>query len=468
MIQICGATYIQSVPSLSPVSASWLQASNGNLASAGSLVDANANENSNYPKYRISGSDSTNNFDDDYYITELVTSNGNKIYANETNTKHLFLKDNRWYLTDDWQNVDAGNVGPAYYSEDNGITWLSYIGESVLNMSMYEYVYNISGAGTSEFDGNYFDTRVTIAGQPSYMSGGKETTTSAKLLFFSSYSSCWYLNYAGFTINELKTSAENNNDDPLSYLPISTTGYYSKTDDIAGEWTYSEWTVKTPVPKITKISSIDVSDENTDVYIVSGAGITDANGTYTRSGNTSDGYPLYVKGDWQLYYQNDVIRTCTVIVNPSLYPAYVYAMQSGSDGNYAGGTWEANGSGYGSAPTVVKGGSESGGGSTDKTYLYTVSGAGTASANGDYWDTGETNYGYPICTNGTYYLYFFGGDEWWVLDDALNAPPFAYHCSVMNVAPNEGSWNVESGSSPAPTITAYAGGNTNTGRYCST
>jgi hypothetical protein len=119
------------------------------------------------------------------------------------------------------------------------------------------------------------------------------------------------------------------------------------------------------------------------------------------------------------------------------------------DGDFDVPDWVGKGSGSGN------GDSGSGDG---KTYVYTVSGAGTAAANGNYWDTGETNYDYPICTNGNYYLYFFGGDEWWVMDDVMNAPPFAYHCSVMNVAPNEGSWSVESGASPAPTITKYSGG----------
>ena len=132
----------------------------------------------------------------------------------------------------------------------------------------------------------------------------------------------------------------------------------------------------------------------------------------------------------------------------------------------------------------------SGGGNTpsDKEYKYTVSGAGDADANGNYWATGETvaiptifvdvdnekNFisqraEYPIYTNGKYYIVPNEGVGQYIIDDAVTpngAPnyrgPFVNSGTLSGGVciantPADGSWEVLGGTAPAPTVTEYAG-----------
>jgi hypothetical protein len=133
------------------------------------------------------------------------------------------------------------------------------------------------------------------------------------------------------------------------------------------------------------------------------------------------------------------------------------------------------------------------GSSDGKTYVYTVSGAGLADVNGDYWATGETvkintnfidpndryntiwrDTEYPIYTNEKYYIVPNGGTGQWIIDDAVtpNGAP-NYRGPFINTGtlsgdvciantPADGSWEVLGGTAPAPTVTAYAGGGGNT------
>ena len=84
---------------------------------------------------------------------------------------------------------------------------------------------------------------------------------------------------------------------------------------------------------------------------------------------------------------------------------------------------------------------------SDKTYLYTVSGAGTAEANGDYWETGDGTY-----TNGTCTMFFESASGDWY----LGADPTAPYYYRMGGNPL-GNWTVFKGTAPAPTVVEYAG-----------
>lgn len=101
-----------------------------------------------------------------------------------------------------------------------------------------------------------------------------------------------------------------------------------------------------------------------------------------------------------------------------------------------------------------------------KTYVYTVSGAGTTAANGDYWltdqvyDDGETTY--PIYTNGTYYMYC-SGSLWFIDQDTDDSGMNDLYWANGNK--DTGAAGLEWKSSengfdelPAPTVTAYQGG----------
>lgn len=101
---------------------------------------------------------------------------------------------------------------------------------------------------------------------------------------------------------------------------------------------------------------------------------------------------------------------------------------------------------------------EGGGSGSDsgKTYVYTVSGAGTDSANGDYWDSGETfSGGNPVYTNGVCEMYFDGAGYSGITDIAGyrgEAEALYYGTGFTN------SWwvNAPMGKEPAPTVTEYS------------
>ena len=88
---------------------------------------------------------------------------------------------------------------------------------------------------------------------------------------------------------------------------------------------------------------------------------------------------------------------------------------------------------------------------SEKTYVYTVSGAGDSRFDGNYYATGESKNDYPVYTNGFSKLYYTG--SWWGLeyDEGMTD----YIC--VNEDPT-GTWSVDLGISDAPTVTAYQGG----------
>jgi hypothetical protein len=89
---------------------------------------------------------------------------------------------------------------------------------------------------------------------------------------------------------------------------------------------------------------------------------------------------------------------------------------------------------------------------------YTVSGAGTAAANGQYCQTGTLN-GKPKYTKGSYTIEYTPD---WIINDEGNGPNWLirsgssdlYYASVTTDTPPLSGWVVASGGSPAPTLSS--------------
>lgn len=219
-----------------------------------------------------------------------------------------------------------------------------------------------------------------------------------------------------------------------------------------------------PIPTVEFISSgsNDSGDSGSGndkiyVYTVSGAGTPGIDGNYYDTGETTKGpmgddlgFHIYTNGTAKLEFMIEYSQWSL-----SLDGSQKYSINWADDTMASATTSLVFGDNP--TPTITKYAGGDNAGVSDKTYLYTVSGAGTASANGDYWDSGEVKDGYPIYTNGTCYLYYFGDDGWWMIDTDL-VPSFMYHAISFDVMPDETAWAVEDGTAPAPTVTAYAGG----------
>lgn len=99
-----------------------------------------------------------------------------------------------------------------------------------------------------------------------------------------------------------------------------------------------------------------------------------------------------------------------------------------------------------------------------KTYVYTVSGAGSKEVNGDYWDTGELVEGYPSYENANgvkIYCQIITGLGQWV----IHSPSGGDHLyaawwngdTVYNPLEACIYWRTMDGANPLPTITIYSG-----------
>lgn len=288
---------------------------------------------------------------------------------------------------------------PTNYGSGSSTITVSYAGAEnkiiILNWNISEatasdktYVYTVSGFGMEECNGDYYDSgKTNISNQPIY-TNGKVALSNDEIWLWHFHS----LEYAS---------------DIEAYYWQDNIEADSPVGDASTGWKLG-WANEITIGTVTAYTGDETGEStSSDTYIVSGAGMSDANGTYTRSGDTSSGHPLYVNGKFKLYYDPYVPREFTLIEHPD-YPPYVYSMQGGSDGNYASGTWGINDPEFAPAPTVVKGASESGDSGDSKTYVYTVSGftGEYVDANGDYWNTGETSEGQPVYYNGQWYLLY--------------------------------------------------------------
>jgi hypothetical protein len=182
------------------------------------------------------------------------------------------------------------------------------------------------------------------------------------------------------------------------------------------------------------------STSNVD-YTVSGSSTAEANGDYTNTGDTINGYPSYSngKGYYMLYTPNyGGMWQITNDINASGPPKHS-VMSSNALPPTEG--W--------SGVTVTEGGS-SGGGST-ATIEYYVSGASREEANGGYWRDGEIG-GYPRYTNGSCDMVCPTGVYWAIGPvgySGSGAPYYASMGSVPSTPPTEG-WS-------GVTVAKYAG-----------
>lgn len=99
------------------------------------------------------------------------------------------------------------------------------------------------------------------------------------------------------------------------------------------------------------------------------------------------------------------------------------------------------------------------GGGDDKTYVYTVSGAGTESVNGDYYDSGLTMSNRTVYTNGNVYLGFNPNSSAWT----FTTDPTFYNASLEYYGhmssyddPTASAYVAFAGTDPAPTVTEYS------------
>lgn len=107
------------------------------------------------------------------------------------------------------------------------------------------------------------------------------------------------------------------------------------------------------------------------------------------------------------------------------------------------------------ADTITWEGETSGGGASGDSpqYVYTVTGltGSNATANGNYYANGETHDGYPVYTNGTYFMYYIKGIPMWAIyTEVAEAPGNIYK---FGEADNPvGSWDP-----PGTVVSAYSG-----------
>lgn len=107
------------------------------------------------------------------------------------------------------------------------------------------------------------------------------------------------------------------------------------------------------------------------------------------------------------------------------------------------------------ADTITWEGETSGGGASGDSpqYVYTVTGltGSNAAANGNYYANGETHDGYPVYTNGTYFMYYIKGIPMWAIyTEVAEAPGNIYK---FGEADNPvGSWHP-----PGTVVSAYSG-----------
>lgn len=107
------------------------------------------------------------------------------------------------------------------------------------------------------------------------------------------------------------------------------------------------------------------------------------------------------------------------------------------------------------ADTITWEGETSGGGASGDSpqYVYTVTGltGSNAAANGNYYANGETHDGYPVYTNGTYFMYYIKGIPMWAIyTEVAEAPGNIYK---FGEADNPvGSWDP-----PGTVVSAYSG-----------
>lgn len=145
------------------------------------------------------------------------------------------------------------------------------------------------------------------------------------------------------------------------------------------------------------------------------------NGTYTRTGETTtalgETIPVWSNGKYYVmgygtHFESALSEVGIGFFISKDYPdrrsSYYYRAKSAT-------TWTRGegADGPGLTMTITEDYTSGGESGETKEYVYTVTGATDirAGANGDYYATGETLNGYPVYTNGEYFMYYFT-DMW--------------------------------------------------------
>ena len=182
------------------------------------------------------------------------------------------------------------------------------------------------------------------------------------------------------------------------------------------------------------------------------------NGTYTikdpaQTGqsavyvNEANGTELYYSYYWSLRP-----------IGASSRPILLYNYDAINPWEFTSNNWYDDTNLYSFTGTITLVTDEGGSGGDDTpsvTYLYTVSGSSNASANGDYYDTGETFNGAKTYTNGSCYIFFDSGHGLWYLsvhkNNTMNAP-------IHTCSSNDNTQVPTSGWSGGVTVSVYGGG----------
>ena len=181
-------------------------------------------------------------------------------------------------------------------------------------------------------------------------------------------------------------------------------------------------------------------------YVATGGAESSVNGTYTDTGTTYNGQPVYSNGTFYLWY--DGAYWC---LNTSSQGG-AGSMPSYTHSGTIEGTYDVAMGGTSPCPTLSASGSGSGGGENQGSgTTYIASGCSVSSFNGTYTDTGQVSNGQPIYSNGSCYLVYESNN--WYAKSSIDAPmPDYWHNTIT------GTWDVAAGSGTPPTITEGSGG----------
>jgi len=177
------------------------------------------------------------------------------------------------------------------------------------------------------------------------------------------------------------------------------------------------------------------------IYIVSGAGSNETNGSYTENG-TSNGKPKYTYGYFSLYHNGSqwVIESCGSIYYINWDNTYFPPKCN----------WNVN-IGTPSTPTIVPG-------QTGGTLNIVVAGAGTDAVNGFYSPNGDYN-GKTKYSFGSYVVAYSSWDWFIGLDDGLGSYSRIYSNSGYSDTPPLTNWSIGTGMSAPPSLSEFITGN---------
>ena len=376
----------------------------------------------------VTGTEATSQGYAGTYTRQNNTINSHSVYYCSGTGKYLFVVQDgtntsnyAWVFSNSTSQTSSGMIGMSYTiytypgtSMAANPSGLTYYKQSEGSMSSSQFTvtdtdpgsgsgsggtsYVATGGAESSVNGTYTDTGTTYNDQPVYSNG------TFYLWYDGSY---WCLN----------TSSQGG----AGSMPAYThSGTIEGTYDVAMGGT-------SPCPTISASGSGSGSGggENQGsgtTYIASGCSVSSFNGTYTDTGQVSDGQPIYSNGSCYLVYESSNWYAKSSIDAPM--PDYWH--------NTITGTWDVA-AGSGTPPTITEGSGGSGGGETtsipgpDTVYI-TGTEASSSSVDGTYIKQDTANNGKAVyyCSARNKYLFAVesesgSGTYAWVIANSVEA-----------------------------------------------